>query len=661
MASLVRALVSGNRVRLTKEGYDLDMCYITPRIIAMGYPASGMESQYRNPISEVTRYLTQFHASHYKIWNLAERPYPASEPLLTAAVSAGWPDHHAPPLALLWATCADMHAWLNADEANVAVVHCMAGKGRTGTLIAAYLVWSGACLWRPIAWPEDTPATEPESDSDEPDDLLNTSPADALDSPAAAADRALRGFLLRRREGVGQPGQRRAVVFLAGVVHALLLSAQRRAAEAAEDGILPGSQECAHEWSSAALRAHARLTRKEFRSMLCAVWRHSQLPRLPTPTIRLKSISLHGVPANDTGKFAARLVVSSVPSEAEPARLYYNSAWTEEDAAVPAPTWSRGCRVPAVDTDLDSYDIVLSHAVEPALALDMSHDVFVRCLHAQNGWEAFRFTLHTAFLVGDHLPGILRLALSDLDMHKRKRNIGRLPPSFIVDCMYDVISWQSVPGAKPAVLPAVWASVAPGAAVRSQSGRDEAAAAAWAEVGMMADSTEEEAPCEELDALLSVPRSAIDSHGNVVAAQPSDGPHASGSAAAATPAQPTTPTPSAGPAKLAGAATIHAGWMKKEGGIRKNWTRRYCVLSGGSLKYYKQKDASAPAGVVELGQAIAVRALPSGELPGHPHALHIITPKRTYIFSAESAAEQEAWIIALASVHGRLAMEAAGF
>ncbi len=55
----------------------------------------------------------------------------------------GFPDHHAPPLALLCKIVRTMHAWLEADAKNVVVIHCLAGKGRTGTVIASYLLYTG--------------------------------------------------------------------------------------------------------------------------------------------------------------------------------------------------------------------------------------------------------------------------------------------------------------------------------------------------------------------------------------------------------------------------------------------------------------------------------------------------------------------------------------
>jgi len=39
----------------------------------MAYPASGIESIYRNPIDEVVRFLKNKHEHHYLIVNLSNR------------------------------------------------------------------------------------------------------------------------------------------------------------------------------------------------------------------------------------------------------------------------------------------------------------------------------------------------------------------------------------------------------------------------------------------------------------------------------------------------------------------------------------------------------------------------------------------------------------
>jgi hypothetical protein len=46
-----------------------------------------------------------------------------------------------PPLAMIQQFCADAAAWLAADPVNVVVVHCKAGKGRTGIMICSLLLY----------------------------------------------------------------------------------------------------------------------------------------------------------------------------------------------------------------------------------------------------------------------------------------------------------------------------------------------------------------------------------------------------------------------------------------------------------------------------------------------------------------------------------------
>jgi hypothetical protein len=41
MFNYLRNYVSGPKKRFTDDGYDLDITYVTPRIIGMSFPASG--------------------------------------------------------------------------------------------------------------------------------------------------------------------------------------------------------------------------------------------------------------------------------------------------------------------------------------------------------------------------------------------------------------------------------------------------------------------------------------------------------------------------------------------------------------------------------------------------------------------------------------------
>lgn len=49
----LRKIVSGKRNRFKNDTYNLDITYITNRVIAMSFPATGMEQMYRNSISDV--------------------------------------------------------------------------------------------------------------------------------------------------------------------------------------------------------------------------------------------------------------------------------------------------------------------------------------------------------------------------------------------------------------------------------------------------------------------------------------------------------------------------------------------------------------------------------------------------------------------------------
>ncbi|KAI8465519.1 MAG: hypothetical protein J3K34DRAFT_525315 [Monoraphidium minutum] len=152
MAQVVRRIVSGQKKRFSSHGFDLDLAYIAPRLVAMGLPATGSEGLYRNPLAETARFLSRFHGGRCKVWNLcSERLYDPSK--IAAPVVQGrfaFDDHQArgaapmclsvPPLPMAQLFCEEAAAWLAAHPENVAVVHCKAGKGRTGLMLCCLLL-----------------------------------------------------------------------------------------------------------------------------------------------------------------------------------------------------------------------------------------------------------------------------------------------------------------------------------------------------------------------------------------------------------------------------------------------------------------------------------------------------------------------------------------
>lgn len=140
--NVIRELVSQNKTRFIDEDYNLDLTYITPRIIAMAYPADGLESMYRNKIKDVSKFMKQRHAEHYMIVNVSNRKYDYAF-FDNRVFSLKWPNHYPCPFTIFVKGIMDISFYLLQNNKNVVAVHCLAGKGRTGSLINGIVYVSG--------------------------------------------------------------------------------------------------------------------------------------------------------------------------------------------------------------------------------------------------------------------------------------------------------------------------------------------------------------------------------------------------------------------------------------------------------------------------------------------------------------------------------------
>ncbi len=141
MTNAVRTLVSKKKKRFVKDGFDLDLTYITPNIIAMGFPSEGLEAAYRNKMSDVQNFLKKYHAGHYKVYNLcSERSYSADR--FESCARYPFDDHNPCSILTLFRFCEDAGTFLSRHPSNTVAIHCKAGKGRTGLMIAALLLFT---------------------------------------------------------------------------------------------------------------------------------------------------------------------------------------------------------------------------------------------------------------------------------------------------------------------------------------------------------------------------------------------------------------------------------------------------------------------------------------------------------------------------------------
>ncbi|XP_062854110.1 putative tyrosine-protein phosphatase auxilin isoform X2 [Trichomycterus rosablanca] len=124
-----------NQVATYTKG-ELDITYITSRIIVMSYPAEAVELGYRNHVEDIRSFLDSRHADHYTVFNLSQRNYRGAK-FSNRVSECNWPSRQAPSLHNLFAVCKNMHNWLKQNPKNVCVITCSDSRGPAGVLVCA--------------------------------------------------------------------------------------------------------------------------------------------------------------------------------------------------------------------------------------------------------------------------------------------------------------------------------------------------------------------------------------------------------------------------------------------------------------------------------------------------------------------------------------------
>ncbi|KAK7938902.1 hypothetical protein WMY93_002228 [Mugilogobius chulae] len=111
-----------------EESVELDLLYITERIIAVSFSSSVEEQSYAANLREVSSMLRSKHGQNYLLFNLSEKRFDICQ-LHPKVLDFGWPDHHAPALDKICSICKAMDTWLSADSQHVVVLHNKGNRG----------------------------------------------------------------------------------------------------------------------------------------------------------------------------------------------------------------------------------------------------------------------------------------------------------------------------------------------------------------------------------------------------------------------------------------------------------------------------------------------------------------------------------------------------
>ncbi|CAF0982373.1 unnamed protein product, partial [Brachionus calyciflorus] len=123
---------------------DLDLSYMTSRLIVMSCPTEGLESAaFGNNIDLIKEALESRHGRNYRIYNLSNKIYRKEKFAQVIDLGSQLSVARAPPVSLMCKLAANVYKFLSENEKNVCVLNCNDGKVISAIAVCTIMMYFG--------------------------------------------------------------------------------------------------------------------------------------------------------------------------------------------------------------------------------------------------------------------------------------------------------------------------------------------------------------------------------------------------------------------------------------------------------------------------------------------------------------------------------------
>lgn len=121
---------------------DLDITYMTSRLIVMSCPTEGIESAaFGNNIDQIKEAIEAKHGKTYRIYNLANKTYKKEKFSQVIDLGMQLAGNRAPPISLMCKLCANILKFLNENNNNVCIINCNDGRNISAIAVCSLFMY----------------------------------------------------------------------------------------------------------------------------------------------------------------------------------------------------------------------------------------------------------------------------------------------------------------------------------------------------------------------------------------------------------------------------------------------------------------------------------------------------------------------------------------